>query len=185
MKKPYPSSEPGLIPENDDGDGDAHHQQQGGGGEDLWRLAARDPAQQRAHQQFGDDTGAPPGEQRAHLALRAGDKALVEVYLFQVVAAADELGLQVILAVEGNKRQMAEAVRRESVWAEFVDRALAGHGHIVHGAKRNDSAAAQGQFECRYAAEHLPFAQPVLGEVLVVGNDFQRQPLLHQRVERR
>jgi hypothetical protein len=44
-------------------------------------------------------------------------------------------------------------------------------------------AATQRLLHRRHATQHLPFAQPILGEVLVVGDDLHRQPLPRQAVE--
>jgi hypothetical protein len=60
-----------------------------------------------------------------------------------------------------------------------------GHGHVIHLPQGFDAAAAQRLAERGDAAQHLPLAQPLVGEVLVVGDDFNGQALGSQRVERR
>jgi hypothetical protein len=79
----------------------------------------------------------------------------------------------------------AEVVRRQALGQMGAGIGRLGHGHVVHGAQRHHLAAAQRLLERGDAAQHLALAQPFLGEVLVVGDDLQRQALARQVVQRR
>src|ERR1035437_8359512 len=99
---------------------------------------------QGANPLFRHHAGAPSGQYGTNLTVRAWNKALVQMNLLQTEAAADEFGLQVILAVESDKGHAKNALRRQAIRAEPLNCRRAGHGYIFHRAQRNNLASAQG-----------------------------------------
>ena len=54
----------------------------------------------------------------------------------------------------------------------------------MHRAQGHHFAPPQGLLKRRHTTQHQAFAQPVVGKVLVVGDDFQRQTCMDQRIQR-
>ncbi len=137
-----------------------------------------------AHAQLRQHAHAPARLHRTHLAFAGRHEQLFEHDARQAEGLGHELVLQVVLAVEGHERHLVEVVRVQPLGAVARGVVGAGHRHIVHRAQRLHLAAAQRLAQRGDAAQHLALAQPLVGELLVVGDDFDRQAALGQGVQR-
>ena len=135
-------------------------------------------------EQLGHHAHGPACGHGAHLRFGARHEQVVERHTLEPEGARHKLGRHVVLAVERQERHVAEVVWREPLRQMLLGVAGRGHGHIVHGPERHHLAAAQRLLERGHAAQHLARAQPFLCEVLVVHDDFERQALAHQVVQR-
>ena len=140
----------------------------------------------RAHQRPGRHADAPAALHRLDIGLRRRHIALQQPRRGQIERSLHPLRLGVVLAVEddeGHLRQMAVAQPARADHA--LDEGRAGHRDIAHGAQRRDPAAAQRLRQRRHAAQHPALAKPVMGEVLVVDDQLQRDAVVDQRLQRR
>ncbi|EWS52504.1 hypothetical protein X551_04709 [Methylibium sp. T29] len=159
-------------------------------GTQAQQLALREPF---AHLQLRHHADAPTQGGGPHIGLGRRHETLLQPRRAHPEGLGDPLRLRVVLAVEHQERHAREvaAVQAGGRVAAQLTRHEAGAGHrdVAHHAERLDAAAAQRLRHGRHAAQHLALAQPLVGEVLVVDDQFQPeavfQALLHQAVQRR